>query len=106
MTQDLALQPDSPQSLRILYVTSRFPWPLTTGFLRHFHLVRELSARHSIHLLSLAGSDLRYRAAVPRRATHRSRPRYKSVPPARRGAAGCVGAAPIRVRILGDPTVT
>jgi hypothetical protein len=56
MTHDLALQPQSQRSLRILYVTSRFPWPLTTGFLRHFHLVRELSGRHSISLLSLVAA--------------------------------------------------
>jgi glycosyltransferase involved in cell wall biosynthesis len=41
--------------VRIIYVTAGFPYPLTSGFLRHYHLTRGLAARgHSITLLSLA----------------------------------------------------
>jgi polysaccharide biosynthesis protein PslH len=39
--------------LRILYVTDGFPYPLTSGLLRHYHFVRELSQRHEVTLLSL-----------------------------------------------------
>lgn len=39
--------------MRILYVTNDLPWPLTSGYLRHYHLIRELSTRHAITLLSL-----------------------------------------------------
>lgn len=41
--------------MQILYITGGFPFPLTSGFLRHYHLIRELSAHHAITLLSLAG---------------------------------------------------
>ena len=41
--------------LRIVYVTAGFPYPLTSGFLRHYHFIRGLSERgHRITLLSLA----------------------------------------------------
>ena len=43
--------------MRILYVTNGFPFPLTSGYLRHYFLIRELSARHSITLLSIVGAD-------------------------------------------------
>ena len=36
--------------MRILYVTNGFPFPLTSGYLRHYFLIRELSARHAISL--------------------------------------------------------
>ena len=39
--------------MRILYVTNGFPYPLTSGYLRHFFLIKELSKRHSITLLSI-----------------------------------------------------
>ncbi|MDQ3146632.1 MAG: hypothetical protein M3R01_06805, partial [Actinomycetota bacterium] len=43
--------------MRLLYVTGGFPWPLTSGYLRHWFLMRELAARHEITLLSLVGAD-------------------------------------------------
>lgn len=39
--------------MRILYVTADLPWPLTSGYLRHYHFIRALSAHHEITLLSL-----------------------------------------------------
>lgn len=39
--------------MRILYLTGGFPFPLTSGHLRHYHLVRKLSERHEVTLLSL-----------------------------------------------------
>lgn len=39
--------------MRILYVTNDLPWPLTSGYLRHYHLIRGLAERHQITLLSL-----------------------------------------------------
>ncbi|CAN5148032.1 glycosyltransferase [soil metagenome] len=44
-------------SLRILYVTSDFPYPLTSGLLRHYFLVKELSRRHTVTLLSIVSPD-------------------------------------------------
>ncbi len=32
-----------PTGLRILYLVNGFPWPLTSGYLRHYHMIRELS---------------------------------------------------------------
>jgi len=32
--------------MRILYVTSGLPYPLTSGKLRHYFLARELAKRH------------------------------------------------------------
>jgi glycosyltransferase involved in cell wall biosynthesis len=46
--------------MRLLYVTAEVPWPLTSGYLRHFHLLRGLSSRHRITHLSLTR-----RATVP-----------------------------------------
>ena len=45
--------------MRLLYVTSNFPFPLMAGHLRYFHFMRELSARHEITLLSLTGRAFR-----------------------------------------------
>lgn len=45
--------------MRLLYVTSNFPFPLTAGHLRYFHFMRALSARHEITLLSLTGPTFR-----------------------------------------------
>ncbi len=39
--------------MRILYVTNDLPWPLTSGYLRHYHLIRGLAEHHDITLLSL-----------------------------------------------------
>lgn len=43
--------------MRILYVTADLPWPLTSGYLRHYHFIRALAARHAVTLLSLVGPD-------------------------------------------------
>jgi len=43
--------------MRLLYVTADLPWPLTSGYLRHYHFIRALSERHEITLLSLRGPD-------------------------------------------------
>lgn len=43
--------------MRILYVTADLPWPLTSGYLRHYHFIRALSARHSVSLLSLRAPE-------------------------------------------------
>lgn len=45
--------------MRLLYVTSGFPFPLTSGYLRHYHLLAGLAERHEITLLSLAGDGFR-----------------------------------------------
>jgi sugar transferase (PEP-CTERM/EpsH1 system associated) len=45
--------------MRLLYVTNGFPFPLTSGYLRHYFLIRELSARHAISLYSVVGADHR-----------------------------------------------
>jgi polysaccharide biosynthesis protein PslH len=45
--------------LRILYLTNGFPYPLTSGYLRHYHLIRGLSERHRIVLYSIVGGDFR-----------------------------------------------
>jgi glycosyltransferase involved in cell wall biosynthesis len=52
--------------MRILYVTNGFPFPLTSGYLRHYFLIKELSQRHSITLLSFvpAGFDGGNQAAL------------------------------------------
>jgi glycosyltransferase involved in cell wall biosynthesis len=43
--------------VRVLYVTNGFPYPLTSGYLRHWYLINELAgAGHEIALLSLARS--------------------------------------------------
>ena len=39
--------------MRVLYITAEVPWPLQSGYLRHFHIMRGLSERHSVTLLSL-----------------------------------------------------
>lgn len=39
--------------MRILYITTELPYPLTSGFLRHYHFLRELGERHEITYLSL-----------------------------------------------------
>ena len=44
--------------MRILYLTNEFPYPLTSGYLRHYFLIRELSRQHAVTLLSLSDRDL------------------------------------------------
>ncbi|HSL72357.1 MAG TPA: glycosyltransferase [Longimicrobiales bacterium] len=39
--------------MNILYVTNDFPYPLTSGHLRHYFLIRELARHHRITLLSI-----------------------------------------------------
>lgn len=41
--------------MRILYLTNGFPYPLTSGYLRHYFLIKELSQSHEITLLSIVG---------------------------------------------------
>lgn len=41
--------------MRVLYVTAELPWPLSSGYLRHFHFLRALGTRHEVTLLSLTG---------------------------------------------------
>ncbi len=43
--------------MRILYLTNGFPYPLTSGYLRHYFLMKELSQRHAITLLSIVGAN-------------------------------------------------
>lgn len=45
--------------MRVLYVTNGFPYPLTSGYLRHYFLIRELAAAsHEVALFSLAGREV------------------------------------------------
>jgi glycosyltransferase involved in cell wall biosynthesis len=45
------------ETMRVLYVTAGFPYPLTSGYLRHYHLIRALAGRgHEITLLSMAAA--------------------------------------------------
>ncbi len=44
-------------TMRILYVTNGFPYPLTSGYLRHYFLIRSLSASHAVTLLSLTSRE-------------------------------------------------
>lgn len=46
-----------PDRLRVLYVTNGFPYPLTSGLLRHYYLLREIARRHAVTLLSIVGSN-------------------------------------------------
>src|SRR5919201_695071 len=39
-------------AMRIAYVTAEVPYPLTSGYLRHFHFLHSLSGEHAITLLS------------------------------------------------------
>jgi glycosyltransferase involved in cell wall biosynthesis len=41
--------------MRVLYLTNGFPYPLTSGYLRHYFLIKELSQSHRITLLSVVG---------------------------------------------------
>jgi glycosyltransferase involved in cell wall biosynthesis len=48
-----------PSVMRVLYLTNGFPFPLTSGYLRHYFLIRELAADHQVTLLSLTGQGFR-----------------------------------------------
>ena len=50
--------------MRILYLTNGFPYPLTSGYLRHYFLIKELAQRHAITLLSIVSA-----AFLPEHAT-------------------------------------
>ena len=39
--------------MRVLYITAEVPYPLTSGYLRHYHILRGLSDRHDVTLMSL-----------------------------------------------------
>jgi glycosyltransferase involved in cell wall biosynthesis len=57
----------APAGLRVLYLVNGFPWPLTSGYLRHYFLIQELSRRgHRISLLAIvpSGFDAANRAAL------------------------------------------
>ncbi|MGB4959700.1 MAG: hypothetical protein WBO36_09500, partial [Saprospiraceae bacterium] len=44
--------------MKILFLTSRFPYPLTKGDkLRAYHQIQELSKLHEIHLISIVDED-------------------------------------------------
>ena len=43
--------------MRILYLTNGFPYPLTSGYLRHYYLIKELAQHHAITLLSIVGPN-------------------------------------------------
>jgi sugar transferase (PEP-CTERM/EpsH1 system associated) len=43
--------------MRILYLTNGFPYPLTSGYLRHYYLIKELSREHAITLLAIVGPN-------------------------------------------------
>ncbi len=40
---------------RVSYVTAGFPFPLSSGYLRHHHLIRALAPDHAVRLRSLVG---------------------------------------------------
>ncbi|MGH2521571.1 MAG: hypothetical protein ACRDH2_03620, partial [Anaerolineales bacterium] len=54
--------------MRILYLTNGFPFPLTSGYLRHYFLIKELAPRHAVTLLSIVGANFvpEHRAALAR----------------------------------------
>lgn len=39
--------------MKVLYITTELPYPLTSGFLRYYHFLRALSQRHAITYLTL-----------------------------------------------------
>jgi len=45
--------------MRILYLSGGFPYPLTSGHMRHYFFIRGLAQRHRITLLSLAAPSFR-----------------------------------------------
>ena len=72
--------------MKILVLSSRFPWPADTGGkLRIFHLVRCLAERHQVTFLLL---PVRERCARETRRVGRARTGPRSGRPAAAGAAG------------------
>ena len=66
-----AVRAEPPDPLRILYLANGFPWPLTSGYLRHYFLIRELARRgHRISLLTIVptGFEPADRAEAPHRS--------------------------------------
>jgi glycosyltransferase involved in cell wall biosynthesis len=57
------ITPDNPNDRlnrpELLYVTDQFPYPLTTGYLRHYFLIRELASLYRIKLLALVDAGFR-----------------------------------------------
>jgi glycosyltransferase involved in cell wall biosynthesis len=45
--------------MRILFITDGFPFPLTSGYLRHYHLIRVLSEKHDITLFSAVDASFK-----------------------------------------------
>lgn len=45
--------------MRILFITDGFPYPLTSGYLRHYHMIRVLSEKHDIVLFSAVDASYR-----------------------------------------------
>ncbi len=43
--------------MRILYLTNGFPYPLTSGYLRHYFFIKELAKQHKITLLSIVARN-------------------------------------------------
>lgn len=52
--------------MRVLYLTNGFPFPLTSGYLRHYYFIQELAREHDITLLSMARPSFQeeHRAAL------------------------------------------
>lgn len=44
--------------MRLLYLTNGFPYPLTSGYLRHYFLIKELSRHHAVSLLAVTDTDV------------------------------------------------
>jgi polysaccharide biosynthesis protein PslH len=90
--------------MRVLYLTNGFPYPLTSGYLRHYHLIRELTDRHEISLLSLAGGSFRDEDAAA------LRPMVERVETFANRKGSPVGKVTRRLRALGggaeSPAVT
>ena len=57
----MTITADSPDAVsqrtrpHLVYVTAGFPFPLTSGYLRHHFLIDHLAREHDITLLSLVG---------------------------------------------------
>lgn len=45
--------------MRILFITDGFPYPLTSGYLRHYHLIRVLSEKHEVVLFSAVDASFK-----------------------------------------------
>ncbi len=71
--------------MRVLYITNNFPYPLTSGYLRHYFLVRELARRHEVTLFSLVGPGFREAHAAALRPFTRAVVTFRA-PPAPRHA--------------------